>query len=355
MKPKVSIIVPIYNMESYLTRCLNSLVSQSLIDIEILAVNDGSTDKTMKILTEYASKDSRIKVINKKNGGVSSARNTGIQASTGEYVGFVDPDDWVDYDMYEKLYNTAVTSQSDVVMCSYMREFGTHSKEKVLNLPHIVTYINEEVKKNVLRRIVGPLNNEIGSPQLLDAWGTVWSKLYRAEVIKSNHLQFVDLKQIGTNEDSLFNIQAIYYSNSFTFLNAPLYHYWRANATSVTSGYKPELVNQWFNLYEIIETFLENNKMSEEYYIALNNRICLNMLGLGLNSLCAGKKLSPYKKIKNIKLILEDNRIKRSFQQFELSHFPIVWRAFYLCAKLRFASAFYFMLISIDVLRKSVR
>ncbi|KPL57766.1 glycosyltransferase family 2 protein [Rossellomorea vietnamensis] len=355
MKPKVSIIVPIYNMESYLTRCLNSLVSQSLIDIEIIAVNDGSTDATMKILNEYASKDRRIKVINKKNGGVSSARNAGIHAATGEYIGFVDPDDWVDYEMYETLYRTAVSSQSDTVMCSYMREFGTHSREKVFNSPHKVTYINEEVKKNVLRRIVGPLNKEIGNPELLDAWGTVWSKLYRAEVIKSNHLQFEDLKQIGTNEDSLFNIQAIYHSNSFTFLNSPLYHYWRANTTSVTSGYKPELVDQWFHLYKIIETFLENKKMGEEYYIALNNRICLNLLGLGLNSLSEGKKFTPHKKIKNIKLLLEDYRIKRSFQQFDLSHFPIVWRAFYLCAKLRFASAFYFMLISIDVLRKTVR
>jgi glycosyltransferase involved in cell wall biosynthesis len=354
MKPKVSIIVPIYNMENYLTRCLNSLVSQSLLEIEIIAVNDGSTDSTIETLKEYAAKDSRIKIISKLNGGVSSARNAGIQAANGEFIGFVDPDDWIDYDMYEALYNGATSNCSDIVMCTYVREFGSHSREKIFNLPSSVTYHNKELKEKVLRRIIGPINEEISNPELLDAWGTVWSKLYRAELIKSNDLQFVDLDQIGTNEDSLFNIEAFFYSRSFTFINTPYYHYWRANESSVTTGYKTELIEKWFNLYKLIETFLDNKKMSEEYYSALNNRICLNMLGLGLNSISEGKKFS-LKKIKNIKLILDDYRIKRSFKQFDLSHFPIVWKAFYLCAKLRFASAFYFMLVSIDILRKTVR
>jgi glycosyltransferase involved in cell wall biosynthesis len=354
MKPKVSIIVPIYNMENYLTRCLNSLVSQSLLEIEIIAVNDGSTDSTIETLKEYAAKDSRIKIISKLNGGVSSARNAGIQVANGEFIGFVDPDDWIDYDMYEALYNGATSNCSDIVMCTYVREFGSHSREKIFNLPSSVTYHNKEMKEKVLRRIIGPINEEISNPELLDAWGTVWSKLYRAELIKSNDLQFVDLDQIGTNEDSLFNIEAFFYSRSFTFINTPYYHYWRANESSVTTGYKTELIEKWFNLYKLIETFLDNKKMSEEYYSALNNRICLNMLGLGLNSISEGKKFS-LKKIKNIKLILDDYRIKRSFKQFDLSHFPIVWKAFYLCAKLRFASAFYFMLVSIDILRKTVR
>lgn len=131
MGPKVSIVVPIYNVEAYLSRCLDSILSQTLQDIEVIAVNDGSTDASGEILDQYASKDTRIIVIHKKNGGVSAARNDGIQLVKGEYIGFVDPDDWIDHDMYEALYHSAVEEKADIVMCTYMREFGTHSKEKV--------------------------------------------------------------------------------------------------------------------------------------------------------------------------------------------------------------------------------
>ena len=102
---KVSVIVPVYNCEKYLKKCLDSLVNQTLKDIEIICVNDGSTDNSGRILEEYT--DSRIKIITKENGGLSSARNAGIAVAKGEYLGFVDSDDWVDLDFYEKLYNTA--------------------------------------------------------------------------------------------------------------------------------------------------------------------------------------------------------------------------------------------------------
>ena len=105
----------------------------------------------------------------------------------------------------------------------------------------------------------------LANPELLDAWGTVWSKLYKTELIKENEIWFTDLSKIGTNEDTLFNIQAYYYASSFVFLNQPFYHYWRANDTSVTSGYKPNLIDQWFNLYNIIESFLHKNDLDEDY------------------------------------------------------------------------------------------
>ncbi|MDC0703002.1 glycosyltransferase family 2 protein [Priestia sp. AB] len=355
MNPKVSIIVPIYNMESYLDRCLDSLLGQNLREVDIIAVNDGSTDSTLQILNEYAKKDHRIKIINRNNRGVSSARNEGIKAATGDFIGFVDPDDWIDSRMYETMYNTAIKDKADIVMCTYTREFGNHSKEKIFNLPNKIKYMNEEVKVNVMRRLIGPLNQEVANPELLDAWGTVWSKLYRTDIIKQKNLKFVDLKEIGTNEDTLFNIQAVYYSNSFVFLNHPFYHYWRANASSVTAGFKPDLLEQWFNLYEIIENFLKTKNMEEEYYLALNNRICLNTLGLGLNTISKSNKLSALLKIKYINSFLNDYRIKRSFSQFQLSHFPAIWKVFYYCAKMRIATGFYLLLVAIEILRKTIR
>ena len=185
--------------------------------------------EALEILQEYAKKDDRLVVIEKENGGVSSARNTGLLAAKGHYIGFVDPDDWIDKEMYEELYNTAIHDHADIVMCTYIREFGTHSKEKKFNMPEKICYQNEEVKSEIMRRLVGPMNEEVANPELLDAWGTVWSKLYRADMIKENKINFIDLNVIGTNEDSLFNIHTFYYANTFVFLNKPFYHYWRAN------------------------------------------------------------------------------------------------------------------------------
>ncbi|MFC0560061.1 glycosyltransferase [Halalkalibacter alkalisediminis] len=355
MNPKVSIIVPIYNVEKYLKRCLDSLVSQRLRDIEIIAVNDGSTDNSLLILKEYAKQDERIIVIDKENGGVSSARNKGLEKVRGSYIGFVDPDDWVDEHMYEQLYQMVLVENADISMCSYTREFGKHSKVKNFPLPEKVTYTNEEVQLKMMRRLIGPLNEEIANPELLDAWGTVWSKIYRTEVIKENHIVFTDLNKIGTNEDSLFNIQAFYYANKFVFTNKPYYHYWRVNENSVTTGYKTELIEKWSTLFSEIESFLEENDLNDQYYEALNNRICLNTLGLGLNEISKANQSSILVKIRNLDTILNHRTIKRSFEHFDLQHFSLLWRMFYFCAKTRKALSFFLLLMSIEWLRKVVR
>lgn len=355
MKPKVSIIVPIYNVEKYLARCFDSLLAQDLKEIEIIAINDGSNDLSLEILNKYSLKDNRIKVIDQPNRGVSSARNEGLKVAAGEYIGFVDPDDWVEEDMYITLYNHAICEKADIVMCSYVREFGSHSKVKKFNLPNLICYENDDVKKNFLRRLVGPINEEMSNPELLDAWGTVWSKLYRSEIIKDNGIRFIDLNKIGSNEDNLFNIEVFFNANSFLFVNFPYYHYWRANSNSITTGFKPDLINQWNYLFSYIEMFLKSKNLSHEYYTALNNRISINTLGLGLNTISKENQSSWFMKIKHIRSFLTNKRIKHSFKQLELSKFPIVWRVFYFFAKIRFVVGFYFMLLCIEYLRKIIR
>jgi len=126
--PNVSIIVPIYNVEPYLHRCLDSLVNQTLKDIEIICINDCSPDNSLDILKEYAEKDERINIINfEKNQGVSVARNTGIEIAKGEYIGFVDSDDYVDLDFYEKLYKKARETDADMVKASLKKNMKIFS------------------------------------------------------------------------------------------------------------------------------------------------------------------------------------------------------------------------------------
>lgn len=139
MKPKISIIVPIYNVEEYLPKCIDSILAQTLTEFELILVDDGTPDNSGKICDEYAKKDNRIKVIHKENGGVSSARNIGVDAACGEYIGFVDPDDYIRNDMYEVLYELCVKSNSEIGICKLGREIdGTIiNKEEDINIKEL--------------------------------------------------------------------------------------------------------------------------------------------------------------------------------------------------------------------------
>ena len=342
-------------MEQYLARCLNSLLTQTLKEIEIIAINDGSTDSSQIIIEKLASKDKRIIVVNQQNQGVSAARNNGINIAQGDYIGFVDPDDWVDADAYSYMLHEALQEDADIVMCSYIREFGTHAKEKQFDIEERAVFASDEVKQRVLRRIIGPIDEELASPESLDAWGTVWNKIYRRNLIQHNNITFIDLQTIGSNEDSLFNIHAVYYANKFVFVNKPFYHYWRLSHQSQASHYRPRLLEQWLVLYQLIEQFLQEKQLPAHYYSALKNRVCIGTLGLGLNEVSKNNTATMTNKIRALKSILEHHTIFNSFQDFNLSYCPVMWRAFYLFAKSQFAIGFYTMLQAIEFLRKTKR
>jgi len=142
MKPEVSIIVPVYNVERYLKRCINSILSQTLKNIEIILINDGSTDNSGNICNEYADVDKRIRVIHKENGGLSSARNAGIKISLGRYLGFVDSDDYINPNMYKNLYELCIQNDSDIGVCRFGREINGKmvievKEEKVIKLDNV--------------------------------------------------------------------------------------------------------------------------------------------------------------------------------------------------------------------------
>lgn len=352
-KLKVSIIVPVYNAEKYLNRCVESLINQTLKDIEMIFVNDGSTDNSINILKSYKEKDKRIVIIDKKNEGVSEARNQGISKAKGEFIFFVDSDDWIDLDTLEKMYKTAIQDDIDIVICSYVREFKDHSKEKSIDLNDKIIYKDNDLEQLHLS-IIGPLDNQISKSENLDSVGTVWAKLYKSSLIQKSEVKFIDLKEIGSAEDTLFNIMLFKDVKTVKFINKPYYHYWKDNDNSVTSGYNPRLKEQRKVMFNYIKTFIDSNKLDEKFDEALKNRICISVLGLGLNECNKDNKLSLNKKIKNIKSILNDEMIKQGYKNFNVSQFPIHWRIFYTFCKYRQAVLTFLMLNSIEFLRKRV-
>ena len=132
--PQISVIVPIYNTEKYIHKCINSILGQSFRDIEIILVNDGSEDNCGQIVNEYQKADARIKVIHKENGGLWSARNAGLDIATGKYISFIDSDDWVKREMLEEMYNKAEEHQADLVVCNYNKVYADRTEENVLKV-----------------------------------------------------------------------------------------------------------------------------------------------------------------------------------------------------------------------------
>lgn len=346
---KISVIIPIYNCEKYLARCLDSIINQTLKEIEIICVNDGSTDGSQLLLNEYQGKDSRVIVINKENMGVSDSRNLGLKKARGEFIAFVDSDDWIDIYMLETLYEASCYSGCDLVMCGYRREFWNRTKDKVFDLPDYVEYEGLSLLK-LHRQLFGPLTSELGNPETLDALGTVWAKLYKANIIKENNVQFIDLKEIGSNEDGLFNIHVFKYLNKAVFINRPFYHYWKENNQSITSQYNPHLMQQWRSLF----TYMTQEVKDTLYEEALQNRRCISVLGLGLNECLISERVSLAKKIKNWKGILSQREIKEAYRQFRYNQFPIHWRIFYFFNQKGLAVPSYGMLHIINYLRKRI-
>ena len=172
--PKVSIIVPVYNVEKYLRQCIESLINQTLKEIEIICINDGSTDGSEKILREYAEVDHRIMVLSKCNTGYGHSMNIGIQHARGEYIGIVESDDFASEDMFEQLYLKAKENDVDVIKCNYFEyiECGKTYQDNLKGIPYNVVFKTEE------------------NPQIFSVAPSIWTSLYRADFLKKNNIRF---------------------------------------------------------------------------------------------------------------------------------------------------------------------
>lgn len=348
---KVSIIVPVYNVEKYLARCLDSLVNQTLKEIEIICVNDGSTDESQQILDQYFDRDERIIIVSKDNSGVSDSRNIGLGNASGDYVAFVDSDDWIDLDAIHSMYREAKENQCEIVMCGYVREFETHSKPKAFNLGNKVLCEGKELQK-LHRQLFGPLDSELGQPQSLDSLGTVWGKLYQRDLIKQIGTQFISLNEIGSNEDGLFNMEVMHFAKRVMFINQPYYHYWKENKHSITNKYNPRLQEQFRCLFGYMKHLIEKYQLDDDYQKALKNRRCLSVLGLGLNEVFSDLKRKN--KLEQLEKMLNHPDLIEDFKQFKLSYFSLHWKLFYLFNKKRWVYPTYSMINIINLLRKVV-
>ena len=212
--PLISVIVPVYNSEKFLESCINSILAQSHNHLEILCINDGSTDSSLYILKQKACSDSRIKVFTQENAGVSSARNVGLSMAKGEYITFVDSDDELDPDMYEVLLNLAEKYQADIAHCGYKKIHLDGSAKDVRGTKELLIQDGLEASKDLL------------SGQHFT--GGLWNKLYRAELIQNTRFD----ETLKINEDVLFNAELFQRAGTAVFYDAPKYHYFERQSST---------------------------------------------------------------------------------------------------------------------------
>lgn len=226
---KVSVIIPVYNAKHFLHECINSLLTQSLRECEFIFVNDGSSDSSLEIIEEFARKDARIKIFNQENKGISKARNAGLNIAKGEYVGFLDNDDYVKHDMFETLYVNAKNLDLDVVISKTI--LGRDGKYIVkengfqTDIVYDQNFSSTEIIKNLLR---------------VEDLFAVWNKLYKRDFIIVNKIHFPKNRDI--EEDNMFNIQAFNAANKVLFLEYSGYYYREV----VTSKSRLTLENDYF-------------------------------------------------------------------------------------------------------------
>lgn len=221
-KDLISVIVPVYNVENYLERCVNSIRNQTYTQLEIILVDDGSTDSSPGLCDAYAGQDSRIKVVHKENGGLSDARNAGLEAATGAYIGYVDSDDWIEADMYEQMYTACIEHDAQLAACRYFSEYQDRT-------------ISGGSGKNILLTREELLQIYICGHEKYIIYNSVWSKLFRRELVEN-----MVFPKGRNSEDIMYTTRAFCSLKRAVYIDKCLYHYVLDRKGSIMNAAKGE-------------------------------------------------------------------------------------------------------------------
>ena len=343
---KVSIIIPVYNIELYVERCINSIINQTCSNIEIIVVNDGSTDKSLEIISKF-SYDKRLIVINKKNSGLSDARNAGLEQCNGDYVMFVDGDDYLENNTIEILNNIITKDQSiDMVLFPYKKQYKNKTVPVSLFDINTLELTKTCKKSHIYSTLIGPGKYTSNmTPLTMDRLNTAWGKIYKRDVIGT--VRFTDTKIIGP-EDGWFNIQVVKKCKKIVYTTQIHYIYEKTNTTSLLHKYNQNLLEKRWNMYKLIEEFLLSSQ-DQMLIMILYNRIILEQFGLLKNICCSN--LDAMGKKAEIKKLLYDSRYISIWNKADLNRLNIRWQLFFLLCRRRQIILIQFIFLLIDIVK----
>lgn len=313
--PKVSVIVPVYNAEKYLTECVDSILAQTLRDIEVILVDDGATDSSPAICDAYAEKDDRVRVIHKPNGRAASARNAGMKIAQGDYIAFVDSDDWIDPSMYQKMFAT----KADVCLCDYIRFKG--KQEFSFTQPNVRDgfYDKEQIRKEIYSHLV---MDGIEYPITISNWAL----LIRRRVIEENHLSYRE--DIHVSEDAPFGSEVLYCADTFAYIKGQCLYHYRMTEGSTSSTYKSWWWDSFLKINEEIEKFFGN---CSDY--DFTQQIKSNMFYLAraeIYYILNNHELSRKEQNKKVRAVMNHPRVVRMMKGYKIAGMQLSFQALYL-------------------------
>jgi glycosyltransferase involved in cell wall biosynthesis len=281
---KVSIIIPVYNAQLFLDRCVTSVLAQTLCDTEIILVNDGSTDQSGNMCDAYAMRDTRIRVLHLQNGGPAWARNQGIRVAQGKYIGFVDADDYVDHSMFELLYETAERTRSDIYMCNYAVDQSGTVHPAVMDYEPL--YLGPEIKTGVIRRYYSGDHNGLYS---------MCNKLFRRSFIADNSIKINEKLRRG--EDAWFVFDCLKAAEVVSFIPKVLYYYYQ-NSASIMHSLSKDQFEKW--------TYSRNRLLEENKQLQLTIDWNLFYKDYLYKTVCYCREMVCRNEIALVKSVFED-------------------------------------------------
>ena len=321
----ISVIVPVYNAEKYLERCLDSLLNQTYKNIEIILVNDSSTDNSFEKCTHYAKTYSNVYAFDKKNEGAGIARNFGIQHANGELIGFCDADDFVDYEMFEKMACIMSECNSDLVYCLNTDE------NKV---PRKSGKIEEFTDNRIKKLMVGEVGTRPEVKREVLYGSSVWRGLYKKRIIDDNNLVFLSEREVGS-EDLVFNLEYLSKINKAVYFYDELYYHC-LNDESMTHGKNHFNIENELNLYRIVGNLLKKKAITDYNYFA--QRLLIKRIRLAVIMLCRDlNALNFMENISEIREIYRNKALKDCLDGYPGYRLPIKQSLLFFCMKYRCA------------------
>lgn len=334
MKPKVSIIIPVFNVERFLRKSLHSIINQTFKKIEIIIINDGSTDDSLKICQEFERKDPRIKVIDQQNQGVSGARNEGLKIATGEYIGFIDPDDWIEPTMFEQMYNSIISNNADLTICDYFIEAGKDTELKSLKIDKNI------LQKHEIRDLI--IENMIGADHLFKQNEVIMGSVCRL-LIKRSNLEKWEIKfkrDLALMEDLIFCIEYLIQTEKISIVNKPLYHYVK-NISSAVNSYRENKENELKNVFKILKDILE----SEKLYSSFVNKMRIRYIRIYLLSITnesnVGNPKKTNEKVKTIKRYCNNKIMRRYLNEIDTRNYSFKHKVLLFLINKKYATIIY--------------
>ena len=323
MSTKISIIVPVYNVEAYLERCFDSLIHQTMKEIQIILVDDGSTDKSAEICDAYATRDSRILVIHKKNEGQGIARNHGLKNAKGEYVCFLDSDDYYELNACEDLYQHLKKTNAD--LCC----FGYQIDDKDGNLvrkPLIreQMYKNQDIRNDFILHYFGDLPED----ENLRGFSSCMS-VFRMSIIKEHELEFPSEREV-LSEDTIFSLEFCKHANIVATLPQVFYHYCQ-NAVSFSQGYRKDKFEKTKVLYSILKKYTKEFQVEEKTQIRLAMLIWVNLMACLKQETRRIPEVGRKEVLKNVKMMCDDEMSQKELIKLRKTLLPLQQKMLLFC------------------------